>query len=122
MAGSPALDVLKAVLESPQVWKVGFGLGDDLRRLQSKLGIGCASVLDLATALRREKHSAVGAKTAVAMIFGKRLQKSKRTSTTNWANPRLTERQMLYAADDAQVALKVYRAWRQGGAGHAAAE
>lgn len=120
--GTPVLDVLKAVLESPQVLKVGFGLGDDLRRLQSKLGIACAPIVDLAIALRRERHSAVGAKTAVAMFFGKRLQKSKRTSTTNWANPRLTERQMLYAADDAQVALKVYRAWRQGGAGHAAAE
>ncbi|MDK9723708.1 MAG: hypothetical protein OEL88_02385 [Sterolibacteriaceae bacterium MAG5] len=70
---------------------------------------------------RPEKHAAVGTKAAVAMFFGKRLQKSKRTSTTNWANPRLTERQMLYAAADAQVALKVYRAWRQGGAGHAAA-
>ena len=58
----------------------------------------------------------------MAIFFGKRLQKSKRTSTTNWANPRITERQMIYAADNAQVALKVYRAWRQGSAGHAAAE
>lgn len=120
VAGSPALETLKTVLEASQVLKVGFGLGDDLRRLQSKLGIACAPIVDLAIALRREKHAAVGAKTAVAMFFGKRLQKSKRTSTTNWANPRLTERQMLYAADDAQVALKVYRAWRQGGAGYAA--
>jgi RNA polymerase sigma factor for flagellar operon FliA len=38
------------------------------------------------------------------------MQKSKRTTTSNWAHPRLTERQMLYAADDAHVALKVYRA------------
>jgi RNA polymerase sigma factor for flagellar operon FliA len=37
------------------------------------------------------------------------MQKSKRTTTSNWANPRLTERQMLYAADDAQVALRIYR-------------
>ena len=51
-----------------------------------------------------------GAKTAVAKYFGKRLQKSKRTTTSNWANPRLTERQILYAANDAQVALRVYRA------------
>jgi len=114
--GSPALGVLRAVLESPQVLKVGFGLGDDLRRLQGKLGIGCARVLDLAIALREEKRAEVGAKTAVARFFGQRLQKSKRTSTTNWANPRLTERQMLYAANDAQVALRVYRAWRQDGA------
>ena len=110
--GSPALDVLRAILESPQVLKVGFGLGDDLRRLQTKLGIACVHVLDLASALRQEKRGDVGAKTAVARFFGRRLLKSKRTSTTNWSNPRLTERQMLYAANDAQVALLVYRAWR----------
>jgi RNA polymerase sigma factor for flagellar operon FliA len=114
VTGNPALDVLRAILESPQVLKVGFGLRDDLRRLRSKLGIDSANVLDLALALRREREGDVGAKTAVARLFGQRLQKSKKTSTTNWSNPRLTERQMLYAANDAHVALRVYRAWRQG--------
>lgn len=113
ITGSPALDVLKTVLESPRVLKVGFGLRDDLRRLQAKLGICSVHVLDLAIALRQEKRGDVGAKTAVARFFGQRLQKSKKTSTTNWANPHLTERQMLYAANDAQVALRVYRAWQQ---------
>lgn len=117
VVGNPALEVLRAILESPQVLKAGFGLGDDLRRLQAKLGIACANVLDLAIALRREKRGDVGAKAAVARFFGQRLQKSKKTSTTNWSNPRLTERQMLYAANDAQVALRVYRAWRQADAG-----
>jgi RNA polymerase sigma factor for flagellar operon FliA len=116
VAGSPALDGLRAILESPRVLKVGFGLGDDLRRLQTKLGIGCVNVLDLAIALRQGKRADVGAKTAVARFFGRRMQKSKKTTTTNWSNPRLTERQMLYAADDAQVALRVYHAWRQAGA------
>ena len=51
----------------------------------------------------------IGAKGAVAHYFGRRLQKSKKASTSNWANPQLTERQMIYAADDAQVALRVFR-------------
>ena len=38
-----------------------------------------------------------------------RMQKSKHVTTSNWGNPRLNERQMLYAANDAQVALRVYR-------------
>jgi ribonuclease D len=113
ITGSPALDVLRTILESPDVLKVGFGLRDDLRRLQTKLGISSVNVLDLAIALRQEKRGDVGAKAAVARFFGQRLQKSKKTSTTNWSNPHLTERQMLYAANDAQVALLVYRAWRQ---------
>jgi ribonuclease D len=116
VTGGPVPEALRAILESPQVLKAGFGLGDDLRRLQAKLGIACVNVLDLAIALRGEKRGDVGAKTAVVRFFGQRLQKSKRTATTNWSNPHLTERQMLYAADDAQVALRVYRAWRQAGA------
>ncbi len=108
-----ALDELRAILESPRVLKVGFGLRDDLRRLQDRLGISSANILDLSVALRREKRADMGAKTAVAHFFGQRLQKSKRTSTTNWSNPRLTERQILYAANDAHVALRVYRSWQQ---------
>jgi ribonuclease D len=108
---APALAVLRAILESNTVLKVGFGLSDDIKRLQIKLGITTAKVLDLSVALRGGQRNDFGAKTAVAKFFGLRLQKSKKTSTTNWANARLSERQILYAADDAQVALRVYRRW-----------
>jgi RNA polymerase sigma factor for flagellar operon FliA len=108
----PGIDVLRAVLESPAILKVGFGLGDDLRRLRAKLGIEPRNVLDLSTALRRGERNALGAKTAVARFFGQRLQKSRKITTTNWALPRLTDKQILYAADDAHVALRIYRHWR----------
>ena len=121
VTGRLTLDILRIILESAQVLKVGFGLRDDLLRLQAKLGIGTVHFLDLAIALRQEKRADVGAKTAVARFFGQRMQKSKRTSTTNWSKPFLTERQMLYAANDAQVALRVYRAWQKSNAGLTAA-
>lgn len=108
----PGIDVLHAVLESATILKVGFGLGDDLRRLRAKLGIDARNVLDLSTALRRGERNAWGAKTAVARMFGKRLQKSRKITTTNWALPRLTDKQIQYAADDAHVALRIYRHWR----------
>ncbi|NML61749.1 3'-5' exonuclease domain-containing protein 2 [Massilia sp. RP-1-19] len=113
IGASPSVDVLRAVLESHAILKVGFGLTDDVRRLRSKLGIDANNVLDLSTALRRGERNTLGAKTAVARFFGQRLQKSKKITTTNWALPRLTEKQILYAADDAHVALRVYRRWRQ---------
>jgi RNA polymerase sigma factor for flagellar operon FliA len=50
-------------------------------------------------------------KTAVADLLGQQLQKSKKVATTNWASRVLSERQMLYAANDAHAALRVYRAW-----------
>jgi RNA polymerase sigma factor for flagellar operon FliA len=117
-SGSPGVEVLREVLESPAILKVGFGLGDDQRRLRAKLGIDTRNVIDLAMALRgstgegRERN-AWGAKTAVARFFGLRLQKSRRITTTNWALPRLSEQQIQYAADDAHVALRIYRHWRQ---------
>ncbi|MCC2956339.1 3'-5' exonuclease domain-containing protein 2 [Massilia sp. IC2-477] len=107
-----ALEVLKPVLESEQILKVGFGLGDDLKRLRAKLGVEARNVLDLATAMRRRgERNTLGAKTAVARFFGQRLQKSRRITTTNWALPQLSEKQVLYAADDAHVALRLYRYW-----------
>lgn len=106
---------IKAILESSTILKVGFGLSDDQQRLQGKLDISVANVLDLARVLRTDPRCDVGAKTAVAQFFGQKLQKSKKISTSNWAISPLSDKQMQYAADDAQVALRVYRAWlRQG--------
>ncbi|NJD24705.1 MAG: 3'-5' exonuclease domain-containing protein 2 [Betaproteobacteria bacterium] len=104
---------LKSILESPTVLKVGFGLGNDRSALRERLGIEIANVLDLGEVLRGPGHrGTVGAKVAVAHFFGQKLQKSKKTGTSNWASPRLNERQILYAANDAHVALQLYRAWR----------
>ncbi|MES2050295.1 MAG: 3'-5' exonuclease [Pseudomonadota bacterium] len=104
-------EAAKAVLESKQILKVGFGLGDDNKRLHAKLGITPVNVLDLSRVMRESRHREMGAKAAVAKYFGMKLQKSKKTSTSNWAVAKLSERQMQYAADDAQVALLVYREW-----------
>ena len=108
--------LLKDILESSSPLKVGFGLSDDVKRLHAKLDIAAAQVLDLSVALRAPgQKNDLGAKTAVAKFFGQKLQKSKKISTTNWASPRLNENQILYAADDAQVALRVFRHWMANG-------
>ena len=104
--------VLKVLLESATLLKVGFGLGNDRSALKTRLGIEIRNVLDLGEVLRGPGHrGTVGAKVAVAHFFGQKFQKSKKVGTSNWANPHLVERQLLYAANDAHVALKLYRAW-----------
>ena len=100
-----------------------IGLGNDRRDLQARLDIKLHNVLDLGETLRsggqlgqpdNERHrGTVGAKLAVAHFFGAKLQKSKKIGTSNWASRQLSERQLLYAANDAWVALQVYRAWRE---------
>ncbi|MET0323444.1 MAG: 3'-5' exonuclease [Duganella sp.] len=110
------LEILRAILEPATPLKVGFGLSDDVKRLHAKLAIAAGGVVDLSVALRTPgQRNDLGAKTAVAKFFGQKLQKSKKISTTNWSLPRLNSSQLLYAADDAQVALRVYRQWLAGG-------
>ena len=108
-----AFTVLEPVLASSSILKVGFGLGDDVKRLKSKFGIELRHVLDLSTALRRRgEKNPLGAKSAVERFFGQRLQKSKRITTTNWSLPHLSDKQLQYAADDAHAALRIYRRWK----------
>jgi hypothetical protein len=52
----------------------------------------------------------MGAKAAVAIVLGQRLQKSKSVTTSNWASAELKPNQLLYAANDAYAALCVFRA------------
>jgi ribonuclease D len=91
--------------------KAGFGLGDDKRRIVQKLGVEPNEVLDLDTVLRQRGYrKQMGIKAAVAVLFGQRFLKSKKAATSNWAQRQLSESQLLYAANDAWAALKVYAA------------
>ena len=103
--------VVAELLAWPHAVKAGFGLRDDRLRIQHKLGVVPASVLELNTVFRQRGHRReVGLKTAVALLFQQRFLKSKKTATTNWAAPQLSESQLLYAANDAYGAVRVYHA------------
>ncbi len=99
------------LLIAPQIVKAGFGLSDDIRFISRKLEIEPQGVLDLITPFRaRGYRKDMGVKSAVALLFGQRFLKSKKIATTNWANPRLTSAQIVYAANDAYAAMRVYEA------------
>ncbi|APW43621.1 3'-5' exonuclease [Rhodoferax saidenbachensis] len=91
--------------------KAGFGLGDDKKRIIHKLGIEPQGILELNTIFReRGYRKDMGVKGAVAVLFNQRFIKSKKAATSNWANARLTEAQLVYAANDAYAAIRVYNA------------
>lgn len=93
--------------------KAGFGLGDDTKRIRAKLGIEPAGVVELNHLFReRGYRKDMGVKGAVAVLFGQRFIKSKKAATSNWANPHLTEGQLIYAANDAWAAAVVHEALR----------
>ncbi|HZT56846.1 MAG TPA: 3'-5' exonuclease [Burkholderiaceae bacterium] len=99
------------LLASNAAQKVGFGLGDDMRRIRAKLGVEALGVVDLNHLFRAQGYRKdIGVKTAVALLFGKRFLKSGKASTSNWAARQLSESQLMYAANDAWAAARAYEA------------
>ena len=93
------------------VTKAGFGLGDDRRHIVRKLGVEPVGLLELNQLFReRGYRKDMGVKGAVAVLFQQRFIKSKKASTSNWAQPRLSEAQLVYAANDAYAAIRVFNA------------
>ncbi|MGH6628095.1 MAG: 3'-5' exonuclease, partial [Burkholderiaceae bacterium] len=105
--------VAAQLLALPGVTKAGFGLGDDRKRITAKLGMEPVDVLELNTVFRqRGWRKDMGVKGAVALLFNRRFIKSRKATTSNWANPRLSEAQLIYAANDAYAAIRVFHALR----------
>lgn len=99
------------LLALPGVVKAGFGLGDDRKRILHKLGLAPVGVLDLNHVFRdRGYRKDMGVKGAIAVLFGQRFSKSKKAATSNWAQPQLTQAQLVYAANDAYAAIRAYHA------------
>ena len=103
--------VVAQLLAQPGFTKAGFGLGDDRRRIQTKLGVDAVDVVELNAVFRaRGYRKDMGVKGAVAVLFNQRFIKSKKASTSNWALPNLSQAQLIYAANDAYAAIRVFHA------------
>lgn len=105
--------VILELLKSPELTKIGFGLGGDLHQIANRYDVRPAGIVDLDRSFKKLGfRNAVGAKSAVAMLFNRKLTKSKSVTTSNWAARDLTERQLLYAANDAYAAIRIFHALR----------
>ena len=103
--------VAAELLAQSGIAKAGFGLGDDRKRIVHKLGIEPQGILELNTVFhQRGYRKDMGVTGAVAVLFNQRFIKSKKAATSNWANARLSEAQLVYAANDAYAAIRVWQA------------
>jgi ribonuclease D len=103
--------VAAQLLACSGIVKAGFGLGDDRKRIVHKLGIEPQGILELNTIFReRGYRKDMGVKGAVAVLFNERFIKSKKAATSNWANAQLSQAQLVYAANDAYAAIRVWQA------------
>ena len=97
-------DFLREMIESDDIVKVGFGLASDKPQIKGSLGLQLGKSIDLSFLVRRLGFDQpVGLKVAVAVVLGRRFIKSKAATTSNSANPELTEQQLRYAANDAHA-------------------
>ena len=103
-----------SLLHDAGIAKVGFGLANDMSQLAGKFGIHPQNLVDLDRVFRQLGYkNSVGAKGAIAILFGQRFVKSKRLSTSNWSLPQLNDQQQLYAANDAYAAICVHVALQE---------
>ena len=113
---SELLPTLAMLLGTDTVTKVGFGLSSDLSLIRARFGVEPRAVLDIDDEFRRRGYrQSIGVKMAVALVFDRRFVKSRKATTSNWANKQLTDAQLCYAANDAHAAIRVHDAMGLGG-------
>ena len=104
-------EVVSALLASDSIAKVGFGLAGDHQQIRRTLGVEPQNVLDLNVIFRKQGYAKeLGVRGAVAVLFNRRFLKSRKATTSNWANRQLSNSQLVYAANDAWAAMKVFQA------------
>ncbi len=103
-------NLLIEIIQSETLFKVGFGLKSDRGLIFNKFGARLRSGIELSGFVRRLGYQQkVGLQTAVAVVLGQYLAKSKKTTLSNWSAFPLSASQKLYAANDAYASLCVYK-------------
>jgi ribonuclease D len=94
------------LMGNPKVTKVGVGIRDDLRGLQQLNRFSPKGFIELQELAPKYGINVLSLKNLAALLLGIRVSKRQRLS--NWEAEQLSERQILYAATDAWVSLKIY--------------
>ncbi len=104
-------ETVSMLLVAERITKVGFGLAGDHVQIMRTLGVRPKNVLDLNVLFRKQGYvKELGVRGAVAVVFKRRFLKSRKATTSNWANRQLSESQIIYSANDAWAAISVFHA------------
>lgn len=97
---------LRNVFENPEVLKVGAAVSHDLKQLQHVFPFQAKGFVDIQTVAKEKGLKNLGLKKMTEEVFNAHL--SKGPKMTNWERQVLTEEQLVYAATDAWIGLKLY--------------
>ncbi len=98
-------------LSEPSVIKVGVALDDDFLQLKRQIDFEPKNTIDLNKLAPQLGVENIGVRNLSGIFLDGRVSKNQQTS--NWENPELTKSQMIYAATDAWVCLKIYQRMQQ---------
>ena len=105
--------VVAGLLADPRIVKAGVGLAHDLRTLKQVFEFTGQNILDLGQVARSGGSGQTGVRNLAGMYLGFRIPKG--TSTSNWAAPHLSPKQIAYAATDAWACRELYVRFKEQG-------
>lgn len=105
-------DCVKAILEDPDITKVGLSIRDDFHNLHKIYSLNPAGFIDLQNYVKQYHIIDNSLARIYAILFNHRISKGQRL--TNWEAEELSSHQQAYAALDALACIRIYDYLNQG--------
>lgn len=102
----PFDDNIASLLADPSIIKVGVAIKEDMQALARIHPFEAAGLVDLGQLAHKYDLPSRGLRTLAASLFGWRISKGSQCS--NWSAPKLSPRQVAYAATDAWIGRMIY--------------
>lgn len=100
---------LRELLQDEEILKVGIVPQEDARALAKEYGVTVASTLDLRHLALRAGRKPLGLSKMAYDVLNVEMDKDWRIRCSDWEANELTERQLKYAANDAHVAVEIFK-------------
>ena len=98
--------LLSSLLENEQIVKAGVAIHDDVSDLQGLVRFTPQNFVDLSSIADRYSIKKKGLRNLAALFLERRVSKNGRLSP--WHQPKLTKKQIRYAATDAWISREIY--------------
>ncbi|QDK43937.1 3'-5' exonuclease domain-containing protein 2 [Bdellovibrio sp. ZAP7] len=100
-------ELIKNIFENPNVIKAGVAIRDDIKNLNKRFQFVPDGFVELQTLAKAKNLNNFGLKSMTEEVLEGTITKGPKT--TNWEANELTHKQILYAATDAWIGLKLYQ-------------